>query len=274
MVKDLRWIGKPRKVVLRMDEYTGLFVFVDDDNDLSIGTMPGNNKYYYHFLVRPFICVVKYPNQTCSKEGVTFTYHHNNIYLDITSDLENGERELGVKNHQPFNIDKPDERFFLKHKNDDFDPDSQRYESLLYQDMCIKFDKETQTFTLKHFKITNPSVGDYFFETFSISVIEKEENGTLEIASEDITSCPLKRSSNDRTLMKKVTRRKKKSLFRGIGNLFRCSAGRDITEVGDRYTKDDNDDVLKFFKLLKDVPENSLHLCEPIVKEKSCKLYS
>ncbi|KAJ8314442.1 hypothetical protein KUTeg_006592 [Tegillarca granosa] len=142
------------------------------------------------------------------------------------------------------------------------------------KDMCIKFDKETKTFMLKNFKITNPSVGDYFFETFSISVIEKEENGTLEIASEDITSCPLKRSSNDRTLMKKVTRRKKKSLFRGIGNLFCCSAGRDITEVGDRYTKDDNDDVLKFFKLLKDVPENSLHLCEPIVKEKSCKLYS
>lgn len=265
-IKDLRWVGRPRKVVLRMDEYTGLFVFVDDDNDLRIGTIPRGDKYYYHFLVRPFTCIVKYPNKDwISQGGVTFTYHHNNIYLDITSDLENGERELGVKDHRPFNIEKPDERFFLKHKNDEFDPDSQRYESLLYQDMCFKFDKESKTFMLKRFRTTNPSVGEYFFETYS--VIENEENVPLEIPREDITTSPSRPNSNPRTLIQTTHRRKKKSLFGTFGNLFCCSVRQDLAEVGDQYVKDDSDDVLKYFKPLKDVPESPTRRIETILEE-------
>lgn len=133
--------------------------------------------------------------------------------------------------------------------------------------MCFKFDKESKTFILKRFRTTNPSVGEYFFETYSISVIENEENVPLEIPCEDITTSPPRPNLNPRTLLQTTHRRKKKSLFGTFGNLFCCSVRQDLAEVGDQYVKDDSDDVLKYFKPLKDVPESPTRRIETILEE-------
>ncbi|XP_056005280.1 uncharacterized protein LOC130050166 [Ostrea edulis] len=172
---------EPRNFHIRVACETGVYLCVDRNITCVYGypIRERREMSLFKFGVRFFKCkAMDSKRRYQAYFGCVFIFEDEGQLFDISSTLGEESAAVILKPHTAFSLDSPDERFFLMHGIEDGDD---MFESLNYENMCMKIEISSQKIvmqylgisnpvTKKSFKITKPS---FKFQTFSIKAAKE-----------------------------------------------------------------------------------------------------
>lgn len=153
-VKNLKWKSYFKPFCLRIVCKTGTYVSANvEDLNLRGNTVnPPKNR--YRFLLRFFKCMVQNEDGNMNmRSGFVGKFNINGKCYDISSAISELSSTVMLRPHATFNLSNPDERFFLTYK---LEKDDDVFESLLYENMFMKFNIETETIIMHKRQERNP----------------------------------------------------------------------------------------------------------------------
>lgn len=156
-VQNLQWTSsrfKPYR--LKIVYKTGIYVSANaEDLNLRgevITENPQKNK--FRFFLRFFECMVQNEDGKINKRfGFVGKCKINDKCFDISSSISESSSPVTLRPHKIFKLSNPDERFFLTYKVEKGDD---VFESLLYENMFMKFNIEKETITMQERQARNP----------------------------------------------------------------------------------------------------------------------
>ncbi|XP_061171802.1 uncharacterized protein LOC133181292 [Saccostrea echinata] len=163
-VKNLRWTSsKFRPFHLRIACKTGIYVSAHVE-DMALYGEPISQKPQqsrFRFMIRFFECMVTNNDGTSDQRfGYVAKYKENGKYFDISSIITESASTVVLKPHVSYSSMAPDERFLIMYEVED---DDDVFESLLYENMFMKFNNETKKITMQERQALGPF---FLFQTF------------------------------------------------------------------------------------------------------------
>ncbi|XP_062602150.1 uncharacterized protein LOC134263788 [Saccostrea cucullata] len=162
-VTSLRWTAsKFRPFHLRIACKTGIYVSAHvEDLALYGESIHKPQQSRFRFMIRFFECVVTNKDGTSDQRyGYVAKYKENGKYFDISSIITESASTVVLRPHVSFSSLTPDERFFIMYEVED---DDDVFESLLYENMFMKFNNETKKITMQERQAPGPF---FLFQTF------------------------------------------------------------------------------------------------------------